>query len=126
VEIIALERRIFRDKRILLLVLAACVLEVVLSGRSINRAASSTHDWISIGGLLFSIWIVGALAFRTTFIKERLLFASVSIAFVLYAASGVMLPSQPIVHILRWVILLMWASATVSGIAILFETKESM
>jgi hypothetical protein len=90
------------------LVLAACILEVILSGRSINRAAATAHDWIYIGGLLFSIWIVGALAFRTTFIKERLLFVFASFALVLHAVIAVMLPSQPIVHVLRWIILLMW------------------
>jgi hypothetical protein len=70
-----------------------------LSGRSINRAASSTHNWIYIGGLLFSVWIVSALTFRTTSIKERLLFAFVSVAFVLYAAPAVKQLSQLSVHV---------------------------
>jgi hypothetical protein len=118
--VIALERRIFRKKRILLLVLAACVLEAVQSGRSIDRAASPAHDWVLTAGLFFSTWMVTALAIRTNVSKERFLFASLSVAGVLYTAIAVMLPPQQIVRILRWIILLMLVSATVSGIAILF------
>ena len=83
------------------------------------------HDWINIGGLLFSVWIVAALALRTKIGKERFLFAVVSIAFILWTAIALMLPSQQIVQILRWIILLLWIGATASGIAILFESKNS-
>lgn len=121
-EVNAVERRIFQNKRILLLALAGCVLEIVLSGRSISRAAPSGHDWIYTGGLLFSVWIVAVLALRTTISKERFLFALVSVAFVLWTAISLMLPSQQVVHIL---ILLLWIGATVSGVAILLGSKNS-
>ena len=124
-EVIALERRIFQNKRILLLVLAVCVLETILSGRSIDRAAPSMHDWIYIGGLLFSVWIVTAMALRTKINKEKFLFAVASGAFVLWTAIALIQPSQQIVHTLRWIILLLWIGATASGIAILFESKNS-
>lgn len=119
-----MERRILRSKMIGLLVLAVCILEVILSGRSINRTASSTHNWIYIGGLLFSIWIVSALALKAKLMRERFLFIFMSIAFVFWAAIAIILPSQQIVHIFGWIILLMWISAAVSGTAILFDWRD--
>jgi len=113
-----MERKAFRNKGSLVWVLAACIFEVFFSGRSINKPASSLHDWIHIGGLLFCGWIAIALTIRTTCSKERFLFAAVSIVFILWTALAVMLPSLQIVHIVRLVILLMWVSATVTGIAI--------
>ena len=122
---IILKGRVFRNKRIVLLVIAACVLEIVLSGRSINRTVSSTRNWTYIGGLLFSIWIVTAIAIKTKLTQERLLFASISAAFSLWTALAIVLPSQSVVYSFRWIILLMWVSATVSGVVILFELKRS-
>jgi hypothetical protein len=124
-EEITLEQRMFRNKAILLLVLAACTLEVFLSGRSIVRTASSMHDWVRIFGLLFCVWMFTAIALRAKGIKERFLFGAVSVAFILWTVLAVMLPSQQIVHILKWLIFLMWISATVSGIAILFRGADS-
>ncbi len=124
-EVFTLERRIFRNKTILLFALAFCVSEVVLSGRSISRQAPSIHDWIYIGGLLFSVWIVGALTFRTKFVKERLLLAPVLMAFILWTVLALRLPPQPIVYVLRWIIVLMWASAVVGGTVVLLTAKNS-
>jgi hypothetical protein len=118
-----LKRRIFQSKRILLLVLAACAFETVLSGRSIGRPAPSAHNWINIVGLLFSGWIVTALALRTSISKERFLFGIISAIFILWIAIALMLPSQEIVHILRWMILLLWVGATASGIAIFLKNN---
>ena len=109
----------------LLFALAVCVLEVVLSGRSISQAAPSTHDWIYIGGLLFSVWIVGALTFRTTFIKERLLLTPVMMALILWVVLALTLPPQPIAHILRWIIVLMWVGAVGGGAVVLSTTKDA-
>jgi len=118
------ERRIvFRNKRNLLWVLAACVVEAFLAGRTINHETSFMHDWIHIGGLLFCLWIVTMLAVRTESGKERFLFAFVSMAFALWTALVIILPSQQIVHFLRWIIFLMWISATISGIAILLGSS---
>ena len=122
-EFTALKRGIFQSKRALLLGLAACVIEVILSIRSIDKAASTMHDWVHVFGLMFCMWIVTSIAFRTKAIKEKFMFAFLSGAFALWTYLAVMLPSHQVVHILRWIILLMWVSATISGTAILFDWK---
>ena len=118
-----MEQKIFRNKTILLFTLAFCITEIVLSGRSISRVAPPGRNWIDIGGLLFCVWILGALTFRTTFFKERLLLAPILMAFILWAVLALTLPSQPIAHVIRWIIVLMWAGAVGGGTAVLLTTK---
>jgi hypothetical protein len=111
---------VFRSKKLLLPVLAACFVEVFLSGRSIARTTLSVRDWILVLGLLFCDFIFIALTFRTKVTKQRFLFGAVSLAFVLWTVLAATLPSQETAHILRWFVFLAWICATLSGIAIFF------
>ena len=90
--------RSFLNKNFLLCMLAVCTYEIFLSIRSLKLVAQPAHDWILIGGLLFTAWIVVVCAFRTKAIKERLFFAFISIAVLLYLTLAISLPSQQIMH----------------------------
>lgn len=105
----------------MILILAVCLLEAVLSGRSIDHPVPKMRNWVFIGGLLFSLFIVTALAIKTSLKTERFLFVFVSIAIIVWTILAVALPSQEVSLVLRWIILLMWTCSTISGIAILWE-----
>jgi hypothetical protein len=92
--------RVFESNWTLTAILAACILESVMSGRSLGTPATSIHDAVRIFGLIASGAVLTLSAFRVRRAMERAVLGTISAAVALWAILGVFLPSPSIVGIL--------------------------
>lgn len=120
------EERLLRSKGVSVIVLGACLFEVLASARAIHEPATSLRDAVHIYGLLSSSVIFLVLAFRCKANLERLLFGSNSSALLLWTALAVQShPALRLVFSLRCLMLLMWAISTIVAATIFLSGERS-
>jgi uncharacterized membrane protein len=110
---------ILKSKKTLAVVLIACVIEIVLSVKSLTVSVTTSRDWVRLAGVLFAAMIFVSLTARVRTVQERFVFGSGSVALCLLALLSVAAPSIEVILVARWVILLAWISAMASGITLL-------
>jgi len=115
---------ILKNRKTLAVVLIACVIEVLLSVKSLTALATTAHDWVRLAGLLFAAAIFVSLTIRVRVVRERFVFGFGSIALCLLAALSIATPSTEFMHLVRWMILLAWIGATTNGITLLWQKER--
>jgi hypothetical protein len=103
-----------------LLLLAFFAYEVVASAKILHRP-SSLHNWYYIFGLFWAILCFGLLSFKSIFRRERLMYGSVAFIMALSASLAAIKPSQPIIHVIRWLMLSGWLVAAISAFVLVID-----